>query len=181
VEHKIHGKPGRAHSDGKIYWKRGEVALLSPEGSHKRSFRILGEQGSGRLAKALGPSNPEHPAPSPSPQPQKELLLRVGSTRPVQPRAPSPQPQPPAPAPSPSPEPQKELLLLQPLSAEETVVIQQHSRTVISYITVSHFATLPTHVAPSLCAHPQTVVSLGPPEGATTHFIFYCICYLNLS
>ena len=23
-------------------WKRGEVSLLSPEGSHKRSFRILG-------------------------------------------------------------------------------------------------------------------------------------------
>ena len=32
-----------------------------------------------------------------------------------------------------------------------------------------HFATLPIHVAPSLCARLQTAVSLGPPEGATTH------------
>ena len=43
------------------HWKRGEVALLSPEGSHKRSFRILGEQGSGRSSGALGPSNPGAP------------------------------------------------------------------------------------------------------------------------
>ncbi len=32
-----------------------------------------------------------------------------------------------------------------------------------------HFATLPIHVAPSLSARLQAVVSLGPPEGATTH------------
>ena len=32
-----------------------------------------------------------------------------------------------------------------------------------------HFGTLSIHVAPSLCARLQTVVSLGPPEGATTH------------
>ena len=32
-----------------------------------------------------------------------------------------------------------------------------------------HFATLPIHVAPSLCARLQIAVSLGPPEGATTH------------
>ena len=37
------------------------------------------------------------------------------------------------------------------------------------YITVSHFATLPTHVAPSFCARLQAAVSLGPPEGAATH------------
>ena len=31
-----------------------------------------------------------------------------------------------------------------------------------------HFATLPIHVAPSLCARLQTVVSLGFSEGAIT-------------
>ena len=36
----------------------------------------------------------------------------------------------------------------------------------------SHFATLPIHVAPSLCAVLHTVVSLGPPEGATTHHFY---------
>ena len=41
----------------------------------------------------------------------------------------------------------------------------------LSEVTVSrrHFATLPIHVAPSLCARLQTAVCLGPPEGATTH------------
>ena len=33
----------------------------------------------------------------------------------------------------------------------------------------NHFATLPTYVVPSFCACLQPVVSLGPPEGATTH------------
>ena len=108
-------------------WKRGEVALLSPEGSHKRSFRILGGQGSGRLPEALGPSNPGAPSPSPP----------------------------------------KQTLLLQPLSAEETVVMQQLSRTVISDI--SALATSPRFQPtrpPSPSAVAQTVVSLGPPEGA---------------
>ena len=36
----------------------------------------------------------------------------------------------------------------------------------------NHFATLPTYVAPSFCACLQPVVSLGPPEGATTHHQF---------
>ena len=65
-------------------WKRGEVALLSPEGSHKRSFRILGGQGSWRAREALGPSNPGAPSPSPpAPQPQKELYSN-SHTRAVQ-------------------------------------------------------------------------------------------------
>ena len=33
------------------------------------------------------------------------------------------------------------------------------------------FATLPIHVAPSFCARLQMAVSLGPPEGATTHYV----------
>ena len=53
-------------------WERGEVDLLSPEGSHERSFRILGGQGSGRLPEALGPSNPEHPVP-PTLQPSSRV------------------------------------------------------------------------------------------------------------
>ena len=45
----------------------GSVAkwlLLSPEGSHKRSFRILGGPGSGRAREALAPA----PAPAPAPK-----------------------------------------------------------------------------------------------------------------
>ena len=37
----------------------------------------------------------------------------------------------------------------------------------------NHFATLPTYVAPSFCACLQPVVSLGPPEGATTHHLLF--------
>ena len=33
----------------------------------------------------------------------------------------------------------------------------------------NHFAPLPTYAAPSFCACLQPVVSLGPPEGTTTH------------
>ena len=45
-----------------VCWKRGEVALLSPEGSHKRSFRILGEQGSGHHV-PMGPRSTQPPSP----------------------------------------------------------------------------------------------------------------------
>ena len=63
-------------------------------------------------------------------------------------------------------------LLLQPLSAEETVVMQQLSRTVISDISVSHFATLPTHEAPfPQCGCANSRVPGPPCRGLYTSFL----------
>ena len=133
--------------------------------------------------KALGPSNQEHPAPAPS----SKGTFGGSHKRSFRPRAPSPSPQPKRnfwrkpqtqlstkSTQPPAPQPQKELFELK--GAVRDVGFYQFWSNKVSLVSCQgHFATLPIHVAPSFCARLLTAVSLGPPEGATTHHRIICV------